>query len=136
MKTNKKTLRQQLLPWRFSDTLSTCFSKIPCSTALTNAFESSGLKVENADSFEKTLHDLETKFYRFLQDGKCSFLVESESISKVITYLEETKLSLAPEIYAAEDYDSEQPVIVMEDYCNCFVMDTVDGFSEKQVIQI
>ncbi|KIH48093.1 hypothetical protein ANCDUO_21841, partial [Ancylostoma duodenale] len=75
--------------------------KIPCATATNDAFESSGAAMEELDtySFGKISHALETKFYRLLEGEK-------------------QKSLLVPTIYAAEGYDSKQPVIVMEDYCN------------------
>ncbi|EYC02554.1 hypothetical protein Y032_0099g3179 [Ancylostoma ceylanicum] len=93
--------------------------KIPCPTATKDAFESSGAAMEqlDTDSFGKISHTLETKCYRLLQD------VKQKSI-------------LVPTIYAADGYDSEQPVIVIEDFRNCSIVDMVDGFSEKQLFAV
>ncbi|RCN49831.1 hypothetical protein ANCCAN_04074 [Ancylostoma caninum] len=93
--------------------------KIPCTTAAGDASESADATMKDLDTYSlgRISHTLETKFYRFLQNEK-------------------QKSLLAPMIYVAEGYDSEQPVIVMEDYRNCSVMDVVDGFSEKQLFAV
>ncbi|RCN49833.1 hypothetical protein ANCCAN_04076 [Ancylostoma caninum] len=93
--------------------------KIPCTTAASDAFESAGATMMELDTYSlgRISHTLETKFYRLMQDEK-------------------QKSLLVPKIYVAEGYDSEQPVIVMEDYRNCSVMDVVDGFSEKQLFAV
>ncbi|RCN49828.1 hypothetical protein ANCCAN_04071 [Ancylostoma caninum] len=90
---------------------------IPCSTAANNTFESSGATIENADSLEKIVHGLEIKFYRLIQDEK-------------------PKRLLVPALYAAEDYDSKQPVIVMEDYQNCFSVDLKLFFIAEQIAHL
>ncbi|KIH55321.1 hypothetical protein ANCDUO_14523, partial [Ancylostoma duodenale] len=111
-------IRRVQLEWNIglSELPKSVIVKIPCATATNDAFESSGAAMEELDtySFGKVSHALETKFYRLLEGEK-------------------QKSLLVPTIYAAEGYDSIQPVIVMEDYRNCSVVDLVDGFSEKQV---
>ncbi|KHJ81516.1 hypothetical protein OESDEN_18798 [Oesophagostomum dentatum] len=66
------------------------------------------------DQMQKFAHGVETKFYRMIQD------VSSKPL-------------LVPLIYAVEDFSSENPVIVMEDYSDCTTTDPIEGFSEKQV---
>ncbi|EYC02563.1 hypothetical protein Y032_0099g3182 [Ancylostoma ceylanicum] len=112
-------IRRVLLNWDGdqSELPKSVIVKIPNSTAANNTFESSGARIEDAGFLEKIVHGLETKFYRLMDKEK-------------------PKRLLVPTMYAAEDYDSEQPVIVMEDYCNCFSVDLMVGFSEKQLFVI
>ncbi|KIH60694.1 hypothetical protein ANCDUO_09044 [Ancylostoma duodenale] len=92
--------------------------KIPCPTAANNTFEASGATtIGVSDTFLKASHGLESKFYRLMQDEK-------------------PKNLLVPTIYASEGFDSQQPVIVMQDYRNCFLVDLVKGLSEKQLFAI
>ncbi|EYC02560.1 hypothetical protein Y032_0099g3181 [Ancylostoma ceylanicum] len=92
--------------------------KIPCPAAANKTFEASGATtIGVSDSFLKASHGLEANFYRLIQEEK-------------------QKRLLVPIIYASEDFSAEQPVIVMQDYRNCFLTDLVKGLTEKQLFDI
>ncbi|KHJ94418.1 hypothetical protein OESDEN_05649 [Oesophagostomum dentatum] len=112
-------MRRVFLEWSCdkSDLPNSVIIKVPCTAKVSDAFEkSSGKKTSkhDMDLMQKTMHGTETKFYRLMQ------AVDHEPL-------------LVPIIYAAIDCTSEDPVIVMEDYHDCFVVKNTGAFTEKQV---
>ncbi|EYC22103.1 hypothetical protein Y032_0018g3715 [Ancylostoma ceylanicum] len=94
--------------------------KIPFTAAVHDALDkSSGTSSSQEDMnlLQKVFHSVESRFYRIVEEEK-------------------QKPLLVPTIYANEDSDADQPVIVMQDYQSCYVVDLVQGFSEKQLFAI
>ncbi|KAL6742863.1 hypothetical protein Aduo_015964 [Ancylostoma duodenale] len=115
-------IRRVQLEWSCNDSElpNSVIIKIPFTAAVHDALDkSSGTtsRQEDMNLLQKVFHSVESRFYGIIQG-------------------EEQKPLLVPTIYANEDSDANQPVIVMQDYHSCYVVDLVQGFSEKQLFAI